>query len=128
LGIFALTLFMLRLLPVVMAGIAWIASQTKSVGLVLAARHLARTPGFYTAPLVLLVLTLSLSAFTASLAQTLDHHLNDQTYYQIGADMNLSELGEKTGSDQSNPLGLNLPPSPADGPQWLFLPVFEALQ
>jgi putative ABC transport system permease protein len=134
LGIFALTLFLLRLLPAVMAAIAWVASLTKSVGLLLAARHLSRTPGFYTAPLVLLVLTLSLSAFTASLAQTLDHHLHDQTYYQIGADMNLSELGEKTGTDTENPLGLgnsgNPPASGASGggPRWLFLPVSEHLK
>ncbi len=37
-------------------------------------RQLARMPGFYTGPMLLLVLTLSLSAFTASLAQTLDNH------------------------------------------------------
>jgi len=130
LGIFALTLFLLRLLPAVMMGIAWLVSHTKSVGLLLAARHLARTPGFYTAPLVLLVLTLSLSAFTASLAQTLDHHLHDQTYYQIGADMNLSELGERTGTEVENPLGINtgLPSASGDGPRWLFLPVSEHLK
>jgi putative ABC transport system permease protein len=46
LGIFACTLFLLRLLPGTMAGIAWVATRTKSVGLLLASRHLSRTPSF----------------------------------------------------------------------------------
>jgi putative ABC transport system permease protein len=94
LGALALTLFVLRLLPYMMAGIAWLAAKTSSVGFLLATRYLARDPAFYTAPLVLLILTLSLSTFTASLAQTLDAHLYDQTYYKIGADALLVELGQ----------------------------------
>ncbi len=96
LGALALTLFVLRLLPYVMAAIAWLAAKTSSVGFLLATRYLARDPAFYTAPLVLLILTLSLSTFTASLAQTLDAHLYDQTYYQIGGDALLVELGQTT--------------------------------
>ncbi|MCP4543530.1 MAG: ABC transporter permease [Chloroflexi bacterium] len=130
LGVFALTLFILRLLPVIMTGIAWVAARTKGVGVLLAVRHLARSPGFYTAPLVLLVLTLSLSAFTASLAQTLDRHLHDQTYYRIGADMQLDEMGEDTQATGAPP-GF-VPPSAAEeeepGPRWLFLPVSEHLK
>ncbi|HXV99517.1 MAG TPA: FtsX-like permease family protein, partial [Anaerolineae bacterium] len=94
LGIFALTLFFLRLMPFLMAIVAWVLSHWGGVGMLLATRQLARSPGFYTAPMVLLILTLSLSAFTASLAQTLDHHLYDQTYYQIGSDMRVVELGQ----------------------------------
>jgi len=136
LGIFALTLLILRILPPIIAGIAWIASHTRGVGTLLAARHLSRTPGFYTAPLVLLVLTLSLSAFTASLAQTLDHHLYDQTYYQTGADMHLVELGEST--ETTGPgggaFGASVSPTTEEeeeeeeGPRWLFLPVSEHLK
>ena len=136
LGIFALTLFILRILPLAMTAVAWVGSRSGGVGTLLAARHLARTPGFYSAPLMLLVLTLSMSAFTASLAQTLDHHLYDQTYYEIGADVRLVELGESTetpggigrfggGSDT----GAEEPEDEADeGPRWLFLPVSEHLQ
>ena len=96
LGALALTLFVLRLLPYLMAGFAWLAAKTNSVGFLLATRYLARDPAFYTAPLVLLILTLSLSTFTASLAQTLDAHLYDQTYYEIGSDARLIELGQTT--------------------------------
>jgi putative ABC transport system permease protein len=133
LGIFALTLLILRILPVVMAGLAWVASRVGGVGMLLAGRHLSRTPGFYAAPLMLLVLTLSLSAFTASLAQTLDRHLYDQMRYQRGADMHLVELGEST--ETSGPGGafgdraeLDSEEEEEEGPSWLFLPVSEHLK
>jgi putative ABC transport system permease protein len=140
LAVFALTLVLLRILPLIMRAVVWVASHTHSVGLLMAARHLARTPGSYTAPLVLLVLTLSLSAFTASLAQTLDNHLYDQTYYQVGADMKVDELGEST-AISSGPAGATGQPSSTatsqsatsataeqTGPRWLFLPVSEYLK
>jgi hypothetical protein len=89
LGIFALALVTLRILPGFMSALAWITARTNSVGLLMASRYLARNRGLYTAPLLLLVLTLSLVAFTTSLAQTLDDHLRDRTYYQIGGDARL---------------------------------------
>ncbi|HEY65516.1 MAG TPA: FtsX-like permease family protein [Caldilineae bacterium] len=135
LGIFALTLFILRLLPVVMSAIAWLAAHIGSVGVLLAARQLARSPGLYTAPLILLVLTLSLSAFTASLAQTLDHHLYDQMYYKYGADMHLVELGESTETMGGGAFGFGggggeetSTTEEEQGPRWLFLPVTEHLK
>jgi putative ABC transport system permease protein len=143
LGIFALTLFFLRFMPFFMRAIAWLMSHTRTVGLLMAARHLARSPRFYATPLVLLVLTLSLSAFTASLAYTLDHHLHDQVYYQIGADIVFVDLGENqtltAGAAASSSSEGLLPTSSSTtgetgrgsssngGPRWLFLPVSEYL-
>lgn len=131
LGIFSLTLFILRFIPLIMTAIAWIASHTKGVGLLLAARHLSRTPGSYSTPLILLVLTLSLSAFTASLAQTLDTHLNDQKYYNTGADFSFYELGESA-NQSSSPYAQIEPDTQGDiddaGPRWLFFPVYEYLK
>ncbi|HQE91925.1 MAG TPA: FtsX-like permease family protein [Anaerolineae bacterium] len=136
LGIFALTLFFLRLIPLAMSLIAWIAGRTKAVGLVMGSRHLARTPGFYTTPLILLVLTLSLSAFTASLASTLDHHLYDQMYYAVGADMQFMDMGEGTDSTvltmstQSSSGLLTAEEEPSEentGPRWLFRPLTDYL-
>ena len=135
LGMFALTLFILRLVPAVMAATAWGASQTGGVSILLAARHLSRTPGFYAAPLALLVLTLSLSTFTASLAQTLDSHLYDQAYYQLGADMRLAE-GQNTQTSQVGLFGASSegaavaggPAGQDGGPRWLFVPVSEYLR
>jgi len=70
----------------------------------MAARYLARSPALYNAPLVLLVLTLGLSTFTASLAHTLDDHLYKQMHYQVGADMSLYELGTTFNDNNSNPV------------------------
>ena len=128
LGVFALTLVILRVLPLMMRAIVWLVSRTRSVGLLLAARHLARNPGSYAAPLLLLVLTLSLSAFTASLAQTLDNHLYDQSYYQVGADLRVDELGASGGpADVAAYLALGGTVGEEE-PRWLFLPVAEHLK
>src|SRR5215216_4477387 len=104
LGIFSVALFTLRLVPRLMAFVSWALRPSKSVGLLMAARYLERTPAFYSAPLVLLVLTLGLSAFTASLARTLDIQLEKQTHYQVGADMNLYEMGTTVNEDAPNPV------------------------
>ncbi len=89
LGIFSVALFTLRLVPRFMDMISRLLKPSKSVGLLMAARYLARSPALYNAPLVLLILTLGLSAFTASLALTLDSQLDKQMRYEVGADMNL---------------------------------------
>jgi len=138
LAVLALALLILRLLPGVMVAVAWVASHTKSVGILLTARHLARTPSYYTAPLVLLILTLSLSTYTASLARTFDDHAYDQTHYEVGADMWLVESGQSAASGRSLLSGL---PGMGDsasatGPQadeeegraWEFMPVEEHLK
>ena len=93
LGTLALTLLFLRLLPVLMSLLAWIVGRSGSVALLTAVRHLARRPGLYTMPLFLFILTLALSAFTATLAQTLDRHLQDTAYYQLGADAVFLDFG-----------------------------------
>jgi putative ABC transport system permease protein len=133
LGIFALTLFFLRILPLLMMLLAWLASFFGGVGFLLATRQLARMPGFYTAPMILLVLTLSLSAFTASLAQTLDNHLYDQIYYKYGADLTLAELGQSaepatTAGGVAASSGNNDSAEEDIGPRWYFLPVSEYLK
>lgn len=146
LGALALALVMLRLLPVTMSAMAWLAARTNSVGFLLATRYLARDPAFYSTPLVLLILTLSLSTFTASLAQTLDAHLFDNNYYNVGADGRLTELGRTTpvtegttgtesgagaaeesgtGSGSTAPTGSG---GEAQEEKWVFIPVAEHLR
>jgi putative ABC transport system permease protein len=129
LGIFALTLFFIRILPLLMSMLAWIFARMGGVGILLATRQLARSPGLYTTPMLLLVLTLSLSAFTASLARTLDYHLYDQTYYQVGADIGLTDHGESTaGPAASFGFSASSEEEEEEGPKWLFLPVTEYLK
>jgi len=101
LGIFALTLFVLRWVPRFVAAVARATARMRSVGWLMAARYLSRTPAFYSAPLILLVFTLSLSAFTASIAQTLDRHLYKQLYYETGADLTLQDYGNRYNSEDN---------------------------
>ena len=93
--IFAVSLVIVRFFPLIMEGFAWFTAQiVKSVSVVLALRQLARVSKQYTGPLLLLVLTLSLATFTASMARTLDQSLVDRMYYKYGGDYFLSEAGE----------------------------------
>lgn len=133
-GIFALTLLILRLLPPLMSALAWLISHTRSIGLLLAARHLSRTYSSYTAPLILLILTLSLSAYTASLAETMDNHTYEQQAYAVGADLMLDEIGA-TGAGSAFDFGGSGSQTDAGGPQstipeaeWQFLPVSDHLK
>ncbi|HJQ13585.1 MAG TPA: ABC transporter permease, partial [Anaerolineales bacterium] len=104
LGIFSVALFTLRLVPHFMDILSRLLKPSKSIGMLMAARYLSRTPALYSAPLVLLVLTLGLSAFTASLARTLDSQLDKQIHYQVGADMNIFEIGTTFNQDNPNPV------------------------
>lgn len=129
LGLFALTLVSLRFLPYFMEALSWLISRMGGIGMLLAMRHLARNRSVYTAPMVLLVLTLSLSAFTTTLAQTLDNHLYDQIYYDVGADARLIELGYLPETGGPGGFGGGAAESPADQPaSWTFVPVSEHLR
>ncbi|MBN1657331.1 MAG: ABC transporter permease [Anaerolineae bacterium] len=129
---FSLALLFIRLFPLGMGALAWLASLLPGTTLLLTLRQLARAAGQYTGPLLLLALTLSLAAFSASMAVTLDDHLADRIYYQVGADLNLAELGESTEEpEQPGLFGQPAVPAPAtddEGPRWLFLPVSEHLR
>ncbi|MEM7112252.1 MAG: ABC transporter permease [Chloroflexota bacterium] len=103
LTIFAFTLLFLRIMPYLMRGLSWLLAQTSSVGLLLAVRQLARTPSFYATPLILLILTVSLAVFTASLARTMDLQLYDQSYYEVGADVSVFDFS--TRANQRTGLG-----------------------
>jgi putative ABC transport system permease protein len=128
---FSLALLFVRVFPWLMGVLAWLATRSSSTTVMLTLRQLARASGQYTGPLLLLSLTLSLATFTASMAVTLDSHLQDQVYYQVGADLNLSELGESTETSEQS-AGVGQPQGPQkeeeEGPRWLFLPVSEHLR
>ena len=136
LGIFACTLLMLRVLPPLMSALAWLMSHTRSVGFLLTARYLSRTYSSYTAPLILLVLTLSLSAYTASLAETMDNHTYEQQAYAVGADLMLNEIGASSiaegnfdfGSSSAGSSASTANASTITEPEWQFLPVSEHLK
>lgn len=123
LAVFSLALLFLRLFPWVMEGFAWLAGQTDHVGLLLAGRQLARAPRTYAMPLILLVLTVSLAAFSASLATTLDLQLTDAIRYRSGADVVLTGAGV-----DFTPAGPFQEPDADTAAGGLFLPLDEYLE
>jgi putative ABC transport system permease protein len=132
--ILAASLLFARGLPRLLSALAWLAGRTRWTIPVLSLRQLARSSGSHTGPLVLMIFTLSLAAFVASMAMTFDRTLEDSIYYEIGADLNLVESAEytgETGTNQSTPPGVPTPqpgrPSTDQPAVWNLLPVSDHL-
>lgn len=134
--IFAFALFAIRIFTLIIRILEGFFSFLPGVSAITALRYLARTARGYAGPMVLIILTLSLSIFTASMARTLDLHLFDQIRYQVGGDMQISDLGQSTGGGgggQSSafPTGVTPPATggaaSTGGTQYLFLPVSDYL-
>jgi putative ABC transport system permease protein len=134
--IIAASLLLLRVLPWLLDGLAWLAARLPNTIPVLALRQLARSTGDHLGPLMLLIITLSLAGFVSSMAHTLDRHLADGVYYEIGADLNLVEGGEYTGESpggfsQTEQSGNQSQISGASSSQeyaiWNFLPLTDHL-
>lgn len=144
LSMLVLILVFIRLLPFALRLLAWCVGLLPGTSLVLAMRQLARSPSLYSTPVLLLSLTLALATYSASLATTLDVHLDQQTRYDVGGDSRLvgtgqdnrpvlfsmttvqpggGQSGSTPGADAAN--GSNR----ADkGPNWLFAPVTDYLK
>ncbi len=123
--IFAIALVSMRAFLVVIAAQSWIFGQLPGVAAVTAARYLARSPNSSVGPMLLIILTLSLSIFTASMARTLDGHLFDQIYYQVGSDMQISDQGQnlRLNAAGSQDQAASVPADTLDQQQYTFLPV-----
>lgn len=107
----ATALTLVRFFPIIMRVLAWLAGRLPvNTSILLALRSLARAPGNYTGPLLLLIFTIGLAVFSASIAQTLDRHLIDNTYFQVGADVRLIETGYSNKST-TNQFGQAVAPS-----------------
>ncbi|MCL5994451.1 MAG: ABC transporter permease [Chloroflexi bacterium] len=130
----ALTLFLIRLFPFFLRFLSWLFSRLPGTTFLLAARQLSRSPGFYVAPMLLLILTLALATFTSSLAATLDRSLYDQVRYSVGGDMRLVEPGEDTQASSMFSFGTGSGDTSTEeeeentGPRWLFIPVSDHLK
>jgi putative ABC transport system permease protein len=92
LSILGLSLFVLRLLPLVLRFIVWLIQFTDSVALLIVTRQLERSPSSYYLPLILLISTIGLGIYTASFARTIDRYLYEQQYYRVGADVTIRLL------------------------------------
>jgi len=99
--IFAVSLVFLRLFPFLMQALSWLATRLGSVSISLAVRQIARSPGYYTPVVLLLVLTVALGSYSASMAETLDTNYSDHVLYRTPADLVLQEVWEYNESSKS---------------------------
>ena len=123
----ALALVSLRIFPIVMNVAGGVIGRLPGVAALLALRYLTRSARAYIGPVLLLILTVSLATFTASMAKTLDGHLHDQVYYDVGADMRIADFGQDTQRPQT-PGEAPAPRPLTDEPRWQFLPVTDYLR
>jgi len=131
--IFAWALILLRLLPHLMRALAQLSRRMRGAVPLLIFHDLSRQAGRVAGPLLLLVLTTALSTFSASVALTLDHHLQDRVYYQVGSDLRLAEQGETMAEFSAGgaPSTFGEPTSAEGGTEdeeWVFLPIAEHLE
>lgn len=127
---FALGLLAVRLIPLALELLARLARIPPWTAPLVALRALARQPGAYRGPLLLLILTLSLAAFSASMAATLDGSLRQAITYQIGATTQLIETGESTEQPQGGQQGGQQPErrNIEEEARFLFVPVTDHLE
>ncbi len=131
--VFTTALIYLRFFPYFMEKLASLLERSRGAPLVLAARSLARSSRYYTGPLLLVILTIGLASFTASMARTLDDHMVDDAYYRSGSDFNVYEVGEYVGDDSVGDQAADTGASDEGGageieePHWEFLPHFTYL-
>jgi putative ABC transport system permease protein len=126
------SLVFLRYFPLIMEGFARLSEKMKGASLLLALRSLARSARQYSGPLMLLILTVGLAAFTVSMARTLDAHLVENAYYVNGGDYRIREQGELVGAEsEDDPAAGQETSAAAPGEEeeahWEFLPAFDYL-
>lgn len=88
----AICMLMLRLVPLFLRLLAAIVERLPGVWAYLSLQQVARRPEDHTSTLLLIMISLSLSIFSASTAKTLDRWLYDSAYYQAGSDLAVQEL------------------------------------
>lgn len=89
--ILAVALVSVRLFPLIALILSLLWARLGGISMLLAFYNLARTGRVYTSLLLLLILTTSLGTFTASMARTLDANLVARIFYEVGADVTLTE-------------------------------------
>lgn len=133
--IFATALITVRFFPIFMRILEFIASRLPGIATVTALRYLARTPSAYSGPILLLIITLSLAGFTASMAKSLDKNLLERNHFIAGGDAKLFDMGQSSsgggapGGMQSGIDAIVTDPgeSKLTGPKYFFLPIQDYL-
>ncbi|NBU62905.1 MAG: ABC transporter permease [Chloroflexia bacterium] len=130
--IFAAALIAVRLFPMIMQLLEFVMRYLPGISGITALRYLARTPSAYSGPILLLIVTLSLAGFTASMAKSLDNNLLDRNHYVAGGDLLMFDMGQDTSGGNpaapgSIPTGVGAPTEDKRlaGPKYFFLPVTD---
>ncbi|MCJ7550197.1 MAG: ABC transporter permease [Anaerolineae bacterium] len=85
-------LMTLRVFPLVMRALDFVANLIPWVTPHLALRQLGRRSHTYINPLLLVIVSLGLGVYTLSVAASMDQWLIDRTYYNVGGDLSFTVL------------------------------------
>ena len=83
------SLILIRIFPAFIRLVANLIQNIPGIALISSLRQLSRNPGTLRGPTLLLILTISLATFTASMARTLDQYSIDRANYRSGADFRM---------------------------------------
>ncbi len=87
----AACMIILRIFPLLMRLVASFSNRHARVGTYLAVQEISRRPQDHTSVMLLIMISLSLAIFSASIAKTLGQWMNDSQYYKVGADLAVQE-------------------------------------
>jgi putative ABC transport system permease protein len=108
----AACMIVLRIFPLFVRLLARLSERFFPAGPYLAIQELARRPQEHASVMLLIMISLSLAIFSASMAKTLDRWMHASQYYQAGADLVIREYKLPT-VIASNPLTGGAPAQPA---------------
>ena len=108
----AACMIVLRLFPWLVRLLARLSERFIPTGPYLAIQELARRPQEHASVMLLIMISLSLAIYSASMAKTLDRWMQASQYYQSGADLVIRAYELPLSSD-SNPLTGGAPDQPA---------------
>jgi putative ABC transport system permease protein len=97
----ALCMISIRILPLLTRLLSFLFDRLPGVWAYLSMQQIARRPQDHSSALLLIMISLSLSIFSASTAKTLDQWQHDSLYYQSGADLAIHEYRIRRGSNRS---------------------------
>ena len=98
-------MIMLRAFPLAMRLGAFLSTRFKHVGTYLAIQEISRRPREHTSVMLLVMVSLTLAIFSASVAKTLDQWFHDSQYYNAGADLVIDEYELPIASNPQNANG-----------------------
>lgn len=104
----------MRLFPILMRLLDWLAHRTPWLTLHLALRQLGRYSQNYITPMLLVIVALALGVYTISMAASLDQWLVDRMYYSVGADLTFTPFLESDALSETYVLGMEWAPPPGE--------------